>query len=81
MRLAYSYAYLLTDPSSANEPRCQAFHFEKLDFRRKKAALEGESRKYSRMLSSFSYGKIKAYSISRGYPGLCTFGLCRRGRR
>ena len=40
---------------------------EKLDFRQKKAALEGESRKYSRMLSSFSYGKIKAYFISRGY--------------
>ena len=40
---------------------------EKLDFRQKKAVLEGESRKYSRMLSSFSYGKIKAYFISRGY--------------
>ena len=40
---------------------------EKLDFRQKKAALEGESRKYSRMLSGFSYGKIKAYFISRGY--------------
>ena len=53
--------------SSANEPRCQACHFEKLDFRRKKAVLEGQSRKYSRMLSSFSYGKIKAYFLSRGY--------------
>ena len=40
---------------------------EKLDFRRKKAALEGESRRYSRMLSSFSYGKINAYCISRGH--------------
>ena len=40
---------------------------EKLDFRRKKAGLEGQSRKYSRMLSSFSYGKVKAYFISRGY--------------
>ena len=40
---------------------------EKLDFRQKKAALEGESPKYSRMLSSFSYGKIKAYLISRGH--------------
>ena len=40
---------------------------EKLDFRQKKAILEGQSRKYSRMLSSFSYGKVKAYSISRGY--------------
>ena len=34
---------------------------EKLDFRQKKAVLEGESRKYARMLSSFSYGKVKAY--------------------
>ena len=40
---------------------------EKLDFRQKKAALEGQSRRYSRMLSSFSYDKIKAYFISRGY--------------
>ena len=40
---------------------------ERLDFKRKKAALEGESRRYSRMLSSFSYGKVKAYFISRGY--------------
>ena len=40
---------------------------EKLEFRQKKAVLEGESRKYSRMLSSFSYGKVKAYFISRGY--------------
>ena len=40
---------------------------EKLDFRQKKAALEGESRKYSRMLSSFSYGKTKACFVSRGY--------------
>ena len=40
---------------------------EKLDFRQKKAVLEAESRRYSRMLSSFSYGKIKAYFLSRGY--------------
>ena len=40
---------------------------EKLDFRQKKADLEGESRRYSRMLSSFSYGKIKACFLSRGY--------------
>ena len=40
---------------------------EKLDFRQKKAALEGEARKYSRMLSSFAYDKIKAYFLSRGY--------------
>ena len=29
--------------------------------------MEGQSRKYSRMLSSFSYGTVKAYFISRGY--------------
>ena len=40
---------------------------ERLDLRQKKAALEGESRRYSRMLSSFSYGKVKAYFLSRGY--------------
>ena len=40
---------------------------EKLDFRQKKAALEGESRRYSRMLSSFGYGKVKACFLSRGY--------------
>ena len=40
---------------------------ERLDFQRKKAALEGESRGRSRMLSSLSYGKIKAYLLSRGY--------------
>ena len=40
---------------------------ERLDFRQKKAVLEGESHRYSRMLSSFSYGKIKAYFLSRGY--------------
>ena len=40
---------------------------EELDFRQKKAVLEGESRRYSRMLSSFSYGKVKAYFLSRGY--------------
>ena len=40
---------------------------EKLDFRQKKASLEGETHRYSRMLSSFSYGKIKANFLSRGY--------------
>ena len=40
---------------------------EKLDFRQKKSVLEGENRKYSRMLSSFAYGKVKGYLISRGY--------------
>ena len=40
---------------------------ERLDFRQKKAVLEGQSHKYSRMLSSFSYGKVKACFLSRGY--------------
>ena len=39
---------------------------EKLDFRQKKVVLEGESPKYSRMLSSFSYAKVKACFLSRG---------------
>ena len=45
----------------------QPIVIEKLDFRQKKAALEGESLRYSRMLSSFGYGKVKAYFLSRGY--------------
>ncbi len=40
---------------------------ERLDFQHKRAALEGESPGHSRMLSSFSYGKVKAYLLSRGY--------------
>ena len=40
---------------------------ERLDFREKKAALEGESRKYSRMLSSLGYGKALACFLSRGH--------------
>ena len=40
---------------------------ERLDFRRNKAVLKGESRKYSLMLSSSAYGKVKAYFISRGH--------------
>ena len=40
--------------------------WRRLDFRQKKAVLEGESRRYSRMLSSFSYGKVKACFLSRG---------------
>ena len=40
---------------------------EKLEFRRKKSELSGESPRYARMLSSFSYGNIKAYFLSRGY--------------
>ncbi len=40
---------------------------ERLDFEKKKAELEGESHRYSRMLSSFAYGKIQEYFASRGY--------------
>jgi len=40
---------------------------ERLDFRRKKAELEGESRKYARMLSSLGYGKTLACFLSRGH--------------
>ena len=36
---------------------------EKLDFRQKKADLEGESPRYSRMLSSFSYGSRLDHNI------------------
>ena len=53
---------------------------EKLDFHQKKAVLEGESYKYSRMMSSFSYGKVKACFLlpwlpsgsggTSGQPGL-----------
>ncbi len=39
---------------------------ERLDFRQKKAALEGESPRYSRMLSSFSYARVRACFLSRG---------------
>ena len=39
---------------------------EKLDFRQKRAILEGESGRYSRMLSSFSYGRVRACFLSRG---------------
>ena len=40
---------------------------ERLDFRRKKVELEGESRKYSRMLSSLSYASTLACFLSRGH--------------
>ena len=40
---------------------------ERLDFEKKRSELEGESRGYSRMLSSFAYGKIQEYFASRGY--------------
>ena len=40
---------------------------EKLDFRRKKSDLRGESPKHCRMLSSFSYGKVLTSFQSRGF--------------
>ena len=40
---------------------------EKSDFRGKKASLEGESPRRSRMLSSFAYGRFREYLVSRGY--------------
>ena len=40
---------------------------ESLDFSKKKDQLEGESPGRSRMLSSFAYGKIRTYFLSRGY--------------
>ena len=40
---------------------------EKLDFRQKRASLKGAPGRVARMLSSFSYGKVKAYFLSRGY--------------
>ena len=39
---------------------------ERLDFRQKQAVLEGESPGYSRMLSSFSYARVRAGFRSRG---------------
>ena len=40
---------------------------ESLDFSKKKDQLEGEYPGRSRMLSSFAYGKIRTYFLSRGY--------------
>ena len=40
---------------------------EDLDFSKKKDVLEGEGPRRSRMLSSFAYGRIKTYFLSRGY--------------
>ena len=54
-------------PKEAGKP----IVIEKLDFRQKKAVLEGESRRYSRMLSSFSYGKDQGLLPVPGLPGRC----------
>ncbi len=50
---------------------CKPIVLEKLDFRTKNAALEGEYLRYSRMMSSFAYGKIRACSLSRGRQAGC----------
>ena len=44
---------------------------EKLDFRIKKAVPELESRNYSRMLSSSSYGRARVFCPSRGGLARC----------
>ena len=46
---------------------CKPIVIEKLDFKGKKAALEGAGSGYSRMLSSFAYGKVQSYFLSWGY--------------
>ena len=43
--------------------------YERLDFRGKRAELEGESRRRARMLSSFAYGRFREYLVSRGHRG------------
>ena len=40
---------------------------ERLDFRQKKTALEGESREYSRMLSSLSYARTLVCFLLKGH--------------
>ena len=38
-----------------------------LDFGQRTSEVEGQSCGYSRMMSSFSYGKVKAHFLSRSY--------------
>ncbi len=38
---------------------------ERLNFGQKKAVLEGESARYNRMLSSFSYNRVQAFFLPR----------------
>ena len=54
-RLSDAVASVLQYARHAGKPMVN----ERLDFRQKKAVSEGESRKYSRMLWSFAYGKVK----------------------
>ena len=64
--IGYAVASVVEYARNASKP----IVIERLDFRQNKAALEVEPRRYSRMLSSFSHGRLKAYFVSRG---------CRRG--
>ena len=49
---------------------------ERLDFRKKKASLEGESPGRARMLSSFAYGRFREYLVSRGHrEGVLVVGV------
>ena len=41
--------------------------WERLDFRKKRAELEGESPRRSRMLSSFAHGRFREHLVSRGH--------------
>ncbi|MBI5568866.1 MAG: IS200/IS605 family element transposase accessory protein TnpB [Desulfomonile tiedjei] len=47
--------------------RCKPIVVEKLDFSRKKAAIEAESRKYCRMLSALAYSHIQATIRARAF--------------
>ena len=50
--------------------------YERLDFRKKRASLEGESPRRSRMLSSFAYGRFREYLVSRGHrEGVLVVGV------
>ena len=67
IRLRLSSAMLLPASWRTRKMSASPSSSRGLDFRQKKAVLEGESHRYSRMLSSFGYGKVKAYFLSRGY--------------
>ena len=56
-------AQLVSLARSAGKPLV----IESLDFSKKRDELEGESPGRSRMLSSFAYGRIRTYFLSRGY--------------
>jgi IS605 OrfB family transposase len=47
--------------------RSKPFAIEKLDFAKKRARLEAESRKHARMISAFAYRRIRAVLRARSY--------------